>query len=382
MQAKLNHWVHQQWQHKGVVARLLYPLSRLTARFIKYKQNKTYPSWNTPMPPIIIVGNILVGGVGKTPVVVSLCQQLKRFGWQPGVISRGYGVKIGPAPIAGHAPLDPQQVGDEPSMIAQLAQVPIAVHPDRRRAAEALIEFAPQIDVIIADDGLQHYALPRAVEILVQDERNTGNGWLLPAGPLREPPSRLDHVDWILNRQLSAPADYADFLHQAAASTADTVASTETPMAADSQPSEQAGPPQITMWLQPTKLEQMASQKKLTIKHWQDFYPYPCQAMAGIGQPERFFTMLESLGFELERTRALRDHAPIKAADLQAFEQAPILITAKDAIKLMHSPWHMDPRFWIVHVEAHFHPGNWVEQLQNQLKEKKNKGISSRLGTC
>src|SRR5699024_198723 len=201
MQAKLNHWIHQQWQHKGLFARLLYPLSRLTAHIVKNKQTKHYPSWNTDMPPIIIVGNIFVGGVGKTPAVISLCQQLKRFGWRPGVISRGYGAKIGPKPIARHAPLDPQQVGDEPSLIAQLAQVPIAVHPNRRHAAQALMNYAPDTNVIIADDGLQHYPLPRAIEIIVQDERGIGNGWLLPAGPLREPATRLHQVEWVLNRR-------------------------------------------------------------------------------------------------------------------------------------------------------------------------------------
>jgi len=369
MQAKLNHWIHQQWQHKGLFARLLYPLSRLTAHIVKNKQTKHYPSWNTDMPPIIIVGNIFVGGVGKTPAVISLCQQLKRFGWRPGVISRGYGAKIGPKPIAGHAPLDPQQVGDEPSLIAQLAQVPIAVHPNRRHAAQALMNYAPDTNVIIADDGLQHYPLPRAIEIIVQDERGIGNGWLLPAGPLREPATRLHQVEWVLNRRSigASPAN-----PEAAAYDHLTQAQTQ----------QVTSPQHVDMWLQATKIEQMASQKKLTIKHWQEFFPYPCQALAGIGQPERFFGMLRDLGFELDQTRALPDHASIKASDLQSFEQAPILITAKDAIKLMHSPWHMDPRFWIVHVEAHFSPGNWVEVLQNQLREKNNTTICTRLGTC
>ncbi|HLR30392.1 MAG TPA: tetraacyldisaccharide 4'-kinase [Paenalcaligenes sp.] len=369
MQAKLNRWIHQQWQHKGLLARLLYPLSRLTAQIVKSKQSKTYSGWNADMPPIIIVGNIFVGGVGKTPAVISLCQQLKRFGWRPGVISRGYGVKIGPKPIAGQSPLDPQQVGDEPSMIAQLAQVPIAVHPNRRQAAEALLNYAPQTNVIISDDGLQHYPLPRAIEIIVQDERGVGNGWLLPAGPLREPATRLYQVDWILNRQSAgrAPTDPEATAYNPAPQT---------------ESGQKASPQQVDMWLQATKIEQMASQKKLTIQHWQEFFPYPCQALAGIGQPERFFDMLNGLGFELNQTRALRDHASIKASDLQSFEQAPILITAKDAIKLIHSPWHMDPRFWIVHVEAHFSPGNWVEVLQNQLREKNNTTICTRLGTC
>lgn len=379
MQAKLTQWVHRQWQHKGLIARLLYPLSLITGHIVRSRQTKPLTPWNAHLPPIIIVGNIFVGGAGKTPVVISLCQQLKRFGWNPGVISRGYGVKIGPKPIAGTAPLDPRRVGDEPSMIAQLAQVPIAVHPKRLLAAEALMNLDPHIDVIIADDGLQHYALPRAIEIIVQDERGIGNGWLLPAGPLREPATRLTQVDWILNRHAHAPQTHLDYIRQAithlnSGTTNWSTAAPDTP--------EHNGPKQVDMWLQPTKLEQLASQKKLTITHWQEFYPHSCQAMAGIGQPQRFFDMLRGLGFDLHRTRALNDHASVKSCDIQYFDQAPILITAKDAIKLHHSPWHMDPRFWIVHVEAHFHPGNWVEALQSQLQHKNNESICTRLGTC
>lgn len=333
MSPVLTRWVHAQWQKKGCVARLLYPLSLITARIVRQRQKHRVKPAPSVFPPIIIVGNILVGGAGKTPVVIALCKALKAQGFCPGVISRGYGVKIGPTAQSGRPPLDPALVGDEPSLIAAEAQVPIGVHPDRLLAVQALLELAPETDVIIADDGLQHYALPRDLEIIVQDERGVGNGWLLPAGPLREEPQRLQTVDWVIQH---GPA-----------------------------PNAQAA---VYMRLSPTVFEHLATGQRIPVAQWLATHDTDCQAYAAIGQPQRFFNQLSALGIRLNQTIALADHASLDSADLQRFHDGPILTTTKDGIKLAYGPLRSDPRFWLLHVEAVFDPADWLTTLVRQIK--------------
>lgn len=334
MKMLLTRWLHRHWQKKGWLARLLYPLSLVTARIVKRRQKQRLKPAPQTLPLIIVVGNILVGGAGKTPVVIALCQAFQKHGYHPGVISRGYGVKIGPEARAGRAPLSPHQVGDEPSLIAARTGVPISVHPDRRQALQALLTLAPETDIVIADDGLQHYGLPRDIEIVVQDERGVGNGWLLPAGPLREGPERLHTVDWVISHQ-----------------------------------KEKAPAPQITMRLAPTTIEHLATGTCYSLQEWLRTNKQPCQAFAAIGQPQRFFSMLTEMGVPLQETWALTDHAPLSAADVEKFHQGPVLTTAKDGVKLAHSPWHTDPRFWLVHVEAVFAPCDWLQKLMAQTKQ-------------
>lgn len=334
MKIQLTRWLHAQWQKKGWLARLLYPLSLITRAIVRRRQKLRIKPAQQNWPPIIVVGNILVGGAGKTPVVIALCQAFQEQGYRPGVISRGYGVNIGPQAVAGRAPLSPQQVGDEPSLIAARTGVPISVHPDRHLALQTLLEIAPETDVVIADDGLQHYGLPRDIEILVQDERGVGNGWLLPAGPLREEPQRLHTVDWVISHQ-----------------------------------KEKKPAPHITMHLAPTTIEHLATGRRYPLQEWLNTHKQPCQAFAAIGQPQRFFSMLTDLGVPLQETWALADHAPLSAADIERFHQGPILTTAKDGIKLAHGPYRTDPRFWLVHVEAVFDPPDWLAALIAQTKQ-------------
>ena len=151
--------------------------------------------------PVVIVGNLYVGGTGKTPVVIALVKQLKALGWHPGLISRGYGAKLGPSARTGQGELNASIMGDEPALLAEQTGAWIGVHPNRQLACQALLKADPAIDIIVSDDGLQHLALARDVEIVVQDTRGVGNGWLLPAGPLREPAKRLKTVDVVIHRQ-------------------------------------------------------------------------------------------------------------------------------------------------------------------------------------
>lgn len=336
----LEHWLHKQWAKRGWFSFLLRPLSWIAL----YHINKTARSPRLPLtqptPPIIIVGNIIVGGAGKTPVVLAICQYLKDQGWQPGLISRGYGVAITGAARVGQGQLDASYFGDEPTLLAQQSGVPIAVHPKRVLALEALRQAYPHIDVIIADDGLQHQALARDIEIIMQDGRGIANGLVLPAGPLREPPSRLKQADWLITQlapQQSLP---------------------HTPKPTTSGRC-------ITMRLSPTYFEQLSTGKKLRASDWLTQHKTDsCAALAAIGQPKRFFAMLEQFGIQLESKTPLPDHAPLGAELFATLKTQQVLITAKDAVKCQSIP---DPRIWVVHVAPLFDPKDWLLDLEQQL---------------
>lgn len=180
------------WLSRGIVACLLWPVSVLFG-LISVSRRWLYSVGlfqQTQLPvPVVVVGNIYVGGTGKTPLVIWLVKQLRIHGWVPGVISRGYGSDTHHA-VDIHSLMSPDDIGDEPLLILQKTNAPLVVGRNRVSAARALLHAHPEVNVIISDDGLQHYALARDVEILLFDERGIGNGWLLPAGPLREPSTR------------------------------------------------------------------------------------------------------------------------------------------------------------------------------------------------
>src|SRR5690606_5364172 len=182
----------RNWMRRGLLAWCLLPLACLFGLMAGLRRGFYRLGWlkSTRLPvPVIVVGNLFVGGTGKTPMVIFLVEALRAAGYQPGVISRGYGSKES-APQAVTSASSPQAAGDEPLLIAQRTGCPVMVGRDRAAAAQALLARHPQVDLIISDDGLQHYALGRDVEIVLFDARGGGNGWLMPAGPLREPLSR------------------------------------------------------------------------------------------------------------------------------------------------------------------------------------------------
>ncbi len=342
LRASIEHWLHQQWAKRGLYSWLLRPLSRLSGLYIQYKKNQPRTPLPTSRPPIIIVGNVIVGGAGKTPVVLALCHYLQAQGWTPGLISRGYGVTIGDSPLVGQGQLDAQRYGDEPSLLAQQSGAPIAVHPKRVNAVLALMQHYPQVDVIIADDGLQHQALERDLEIIVQDQRGIGNGLVLPAGPLREPPARLAQADWLITQ-----SPYNQPLPQ-------------TPHPTDIERC-------IRMQLQAARFEQLISGQSLSTHDWlQHHSAHSHAAVAAIGQPDRFFHMLKNLGLQLETQLALPDHAQFSASTFSQLKANLILITAKDAVKCKQIT---DSRIWVVHVEPEFTPSTWLEALCQQLTQ-------------
>lgn len=338
MRIAIERWVQRVWRGTGLISTLLLPLSWITAGVVAYRgwraRHKPETAYRAPVP-LIVVGNILVGGTGKTPIVIALVQALRARGWTPGVVSRGYGVQIGTQAHLSADGIEAQSLGDEPALIARQTHAPVAVHPQRALAITALLAQAPDVDVIISDDGLQHLAMARDLEIIVQDERGTGNGRLLPAGPLREPAHRLAQADWVV-----------------------------TTMAADAvNPSAAHG---LTVHLRPTHVRQLKTDEQVNWADWQAQHAHePCSAVAAIGQPERFFAMLRAAGISLVQVKALPDHDAYRDNPFANLPDAPILITAKDAIKCEGLN---DPRLWVVYAEPIFSDPLWFEQVNARLR--------------
>lgn len=247
--------------------------------------------------PVIVVGNITAGGTGKTPLVLWLAQFLTARGKRPGIISRGYGAtRTDPrvVPVNGNA----ADYGDEPCLLSQRAACPVWVGTDRAATARALRAAHPEVDVIISDDGLQHYRLARDIEIAVIDgTRGLGNGWPLPAGPLREPASRLATVDAVVVNGGDATGAF---------------------------------PHSLAMQLEGDTLRNLHDpQQTVAAAHFRDRQVY---AIAGIGNPSRFFAQLQRLGLDCI-TRAFPDHHAYTAQDLQFAGDHPLVMTEKDAVK-------------------------------------------------
>ncbi|TSJ58106.1 MULTISPECIES: tetraacyldisaccharide 4'-kinase [Enterobacteriaceae] len=265
--------------------------------------------WRAPVP-VVVVGNLTAGGNGKTPVVVWLVEQLQQRGIRVGVVSRGYGGKAQRYPLVLDAQTSSELAGDEPVLIYQRTGAAVAVSPVRSEAVQALLEqHQPQI--IITDDGLQHYALARDREIVVVDGvRRFGNGWWLPAGPMRERASRLREVDAVITN---------------------------------------GGTPklgEIAMQLVPSQAVNLLTGEKRDAASFRDVV-----AMAGIGHPPRFFATLESLGVTPVKTLSLADHQALTHAQVSAFARPDqiLLMTEKDAVKCR--PF-AQANWWYLPVEA------------------------------
>jgi len=341
---RLRACLAHQWQHGGCLSHLLLPLSGLTwlvvrAKAKHYARNKR-SIWRAPVP-VVVVGNILVGGTGKTPVVMAVVRALQARGWHPGVISRGYGVKLGPKPRVARGPASPAEIGDEPALIATATGVPVAVHPRRPLAAQALLQTWPETDVLIADDGLQHLALGRDVEILVQDARATGNGRLLPAGPLREPAARLKTVDAVVTNLGTAQSNFP-------------------------RPDHPAPPRQVGMRLVLDSCIRLRDGLRLAPDVFaQTMAGQRVAAAAGIGQPERFFATLQAAGITLVDTLALPDHYHYRQSPFDSLDAQAILLTSKDAVKCATLG---DARLWYVDVSPVFDDHSFFAWLDARLR--------------
>lgn len=345
----MERWLTQVWQARSLAACLLWPLSLLfgllsALRRVLYRY-QVLRSYRLPVP-VVIVGNVVVGGTGKTPLVIWLVAALRRAGYTPGVISRGYGGMGGTAHVGATEVIEvtvestADQVGDEPLLIARRANCPVLIGPDRVAAARALLAAHPAVDVIISDDGLQHYRLQRSVEIVLFDERGGGNRWLLPAGPLRESMSRRRDIT-VLNS-----------------------------MQTDRQLPADLPPDCLRMQVAGEYAEALSNRAHRVPLH---ALQGCVMAVAGIGNPQRFFDLLTNAGL-LISTIALPDHHVFTVQTFAGIAADVILMTEKDAVKcLAIEGIATDPRMWVVPVTARL-DDTLLTLIDNKLILEKSRG--------
>jgi len=278
--------------------------------------------------PVIVVGNISVGGTGKTPIVRAVVKRCLASGKKPGIVSRGYGATVAKAPrqIDSNTPVE--HSGDEPLLLARETGVPVCICTDRSAAVNWLIANN-DVDVVISDDGMQHYAMCRNLELAVIDgQRMFGNGWLLPAGPLRESPGRLREVDIIAVQQIKDASDAHKQQVLSAVNVATGGLALTQSTATNSPPNER--PAAGHFYLDIEKLQNLADQQYVEIA---TFHGQRVHAVAGVGNPDRFFTSLRNLEMDVIE-HAMPDHHRYTAQDINFDDQYPILITSKDAVKI------------------------------------------------
>ncbi|ANI28738.1 tetraacyldisaccharide 4'-kinase [Yersinia entomophaga] len=315
--------IERIWSGESRLYWLLLPLSWLYGG-ISWLIKSSYrlglrTSWRSPVP-VVVVGNLTAGGNGKTPVVIWLVEQLRLRGQRVGVVSRGYGGKADSYPLVLNENTPTTQAGDEPVLIFQRTGAPVAVAPKRSEAIQALLKNHA-LDVIITDDGLQHYALQRDFEIVVVDGvRRFGNGWWLPAGPMRERPERLASVDAIITNGGTAAAG------------------------------------EVPMLLKAGHAVNILTGEQLPAEQLKNIV-----AMAGIGHPPRFFRTLRQLGVTIEKEHAFADHQDFSLSQLQSLtsDSQTLLMTEKDAVKCCK---FAQPNWWYLPVTAELPPAQ-TEQL-------------------
>lgn len=285
--------------------------------------------------PVVVIGNLVVGGSGKTPLALWVAEHLAKSGWSPAIVSRGYGARID-APREVSLTSEVADVGDEPIVLARRSGCPVWVGPDRGRVIAALREQHPDVNVVVLDDGLQHYRLRRDVEIAVVDARGFGNGFLLPAGPLREPASRLRSVSAVI----AHGHDKAVLATRA------------------------GRVPVFGMRLEGETLHRMTDARER--QPAKALAGKSVHAVAGIGDPNRFFLQLARLGAKV-RPHPFPDHHPLRVEDLTFGDAVPVVMTEKDAVKLRRDA---QAHWWVLPVHAVPDPG-FGDWLLQQLGESK-----------
>lgn len=341
MRAQIESALTRAWLRRGALAWALLPVSWLFGLLGALRRRLYAAGWlaSTRLPvPVIVVGNIFVGGTGKTPLTIWLVQALRAAGFTPGVISRGYGASEAAPRLIGPDSL-PQDGGDEPLLIATRAACPVMVGRNRVAAGQALLAACPEVDIIVSDDGLQHYALQRDIEIVLYDTRGNGNGWLLPAGPLREPAGRPRDITVVNASQPVAGMPASAMRMQLEGMVAERLADPR-----QSLPLATLGTPRGGNASAPQLL-----------------------AAAGIGNPARFFATLRGAGLHFDEM-PLPDHYDFIANPFDAVNADIILITEKDAVKCRQlDALKNDPRLWVVPVTARIE-GALLDQLLEKLR--------------
>ena len=295
-------WINA-WHDKKAWLALLLPISWLFSALSSLRRGYLqFRHQGTPFAaPVVVIGNISVGGSGKTPLIIALVRALHEKGYSVGVVSRGYGGKAQSYPLVVTHSTPVSESGDEPLLIASSCGCPVVVDPNRANAVRSLIELF-SCDLILSDDGLQHYRMHRDVEVAVIDAtRGLGNSFTLPAGPLREPHKRLDEVDMVVRNG----------------------GSNEMP---DLDKSGKTSHVQLI----PVGLRKFGSDRLITLDDWVD--SMSVHAVAGIGHPERFAITLMDMGFKPE-LHAKNDHEALSIRDVQFSDKCAVIITEKDAVK-------------------------------------------------
>lgn len=320
----------KHWYRRGAIAWLLWPASVVFGLAVFIRKllywTRILPSAH-PGIPVIVVGNLTVGGSGKTPLVLWIAEFLKKNGWSPAIVSRGYGGKLH-APRAATVADEAGEVGDEPIVLSRRSGCPVWVGPDRLAVIEALRGQHPDVDVLVLDDGLQHYRLRRDLEIAVVDSRGFGNGFLLPAGPLREPPRRLKSVDAVVSHGSSRQG--------------------------------------FAMKLEGETVHRMTDARDR--RPVRSFRGEKVHAVAGIGNPNRFFLHLARLGVRV-LPHPFPDHHRLIPEELDFGDEAAVMMTEKDAVKLRR---YARANWWVLPVTAQLDPafGDWLLEKLDGRRSK------------
>lgn len=334
----LQAWFNRLWYSPSpaqrVFSALLLPLAVLL-QLVARRRRFTLSAQAKSLPvPVVVIGNIAIGGTGKTPVIIGLAKALSARGYSPGVVSRGYGGRATGSgsglPLLLNSDTSVDDSGDEPALIYQALSMPVCICANRHAAAQRLVDEG--CDVILSDDGLQHYRLDRALEVVVVDaSRGFGNNRTLPAGPLREPRARLREVDCVVVNGCTSEIFHAQ---------------------------------QFSMQLRPVRWFSLFD-KSVAPDDFQlagDLF-----AISGIGNPQRFFDTLVELGIDAA-AQAFSDHHHYQLEDLHQYSGKALLMTAKDAIKCRHYRDQLDcSRWYFLEVEARF-DGGFYDYIDHQLK--------------
>ena len=317
----------RHWTSRGAIAWLLWPASLVFGAIVFLRRIffrlRFFKSHSVGIP-VIVVGNLTAGGSGKTPLVLRIAEILTERGWKPGIVSRGYGGST-QTPVAATIASDPAEVGDEPILLARRSGCPVWVAPNRIAACRALRAENPECNLIVTDDGLQHYALRRDVEICVVDGREFGNGFLQPAGPLREPRSRLRSVDAVVTHGAREVQGYK-------------------------------------MVLEGDKLVRFTDARD--VRPAKSFAGQRVHAVAGIGDPKRFFLQLARFGIKVV-PHPFADHHPLRAEDFAFGDSDPVVMTEKDAVKCKRIvAGNPQAQFWVFPVSASLDPAfeHWLQE--------------------
>lgn len=333
--------VEKIWYQNHFLGLILWPLLRplsalykliANARRDKFLQQREL-SYKAPVP-VVVVGNITAGGNGKTPVVIWLVEQLQALGLKPGVVSRGYGAKADSYPLLVDKGTSTKACGDEPMLIFQRTGAPVAVDPKRANAVKALLK--QDVDIIVTDDGLQHYALDRDIELVVVDGvRRFGNQHHIPLGPLREGLDRLESVDFIIANGHAADSD------------------------------------EIAMSLSPGLAVNLLTGEERPVADLDSLV-----AFAGIGHPPRFFKTLKALGADLVKTQGFADHQDFQPAQIEPLEAAGknVIMTEKDAVKCA---FYAKENWWYLPVSASFSANEQTKIIKKILEVRESYGSPS-----